>query len=388
MRVRDVILRLDNIFVERLWRTVKYENVHLNDYESAPAATEQRGTPQTNGGIPLTQVTTICSVQARGRLSSIARRVRCPLRDRRRVSGVSDSTALAGRFPLPCLQAGEVLARAGYAVPMRELRAADLGHRWHDLSRYADLAAHLVPCHVVGHQPEDGCERNGPPTCLGFGELRNSVDLAAQAALSDGAPGAGPALGYGRSRRNLSRCARKGRPGSANPKESLDCRRGPGGRGGNRPYPDAADPGRVGGRSPSLRRGRSHPGQCPAHRWTPQLRPARETWLRASNHIPQRQERITGGLTASRTPRSVSSKTVAAWHPSGRCQPGPLGLRPRPVRLPVQQAHIPASWKIVLPAGTEGRMGRFGSVSISHQARARGPVNPAAPTEPQLIVAT
>lgn len=30
----------DNIFVERLWRTVKYENVYLHDYESVPAVTE------------------------------------------------------------------------------------------------------------------------------------------------------------------------------------------------------------------------------------------------------------------------------------------------------------------------------------------------------------
>ena len=30
----------DNIFVERLWRTVKYENVYLNDYESVPAVTQ------------------------------------------------------------------------------------------------------------------------------------------------------------------------------------------------------------------------------------------------------------------------------------------------------------------------------------------------------------
>lgn len=28
---------LDNVFVERLWRTVKYENVYLNDYESVMA---------------------------------------------------------------------------------------------------------------------------------------------------------------------------------------------------------------------------------------------------------------------------------------------------------------------------------------------------------------
>jgi len=30
----------DNIFVERLWRTVKYENVYLNDYDGAPALME------------------------------------------------------------------------------------------------------------------------------------------------------------------------------------------------------------------------------------------------------------------------------------------------------------------------------------------------------------
>lgn len=358
-----------------------YENL-LNDLQSGYSLFFE------NGAIPLTQVTTICSVRARGRLSSNARRLRGPLCDRKRVSGVSDSIALAGWIPLPCVRAREVLARAGYTFPMRELRAADLGHRWHDLSRYADLPAHMVPCHVVGHQPEDRSECNGSPTSLGFGELRNSVGLAAQAASSDGAPGSGPTLGYGRSRRILSRCARKGRSGSANPEESIDCGRGRGGRCGNRPYPDAPDSGRVGGQSPSLRRGRSNAGQCPAHRRTPQLRPSGETWLRTSDHIPQRQEGITGGVTASRTPRGGSSKTLAAWHPSGRCQPSPLGLLPRRVHLPVQQAHIPASWKTVLPACTAGRRGRSGSVSLPHQARARWQANPAAPTEPQQIVAT
>ena len=28
---------LDNIFVERLWRTVKYEDIYLNHYETVPA---------------------------------------------------------------------------------------------------------------------------------------------------------------------------------------------------------------------------------------------------------------------------------------------------------------------------------------------------------------
>ncbi|MGB2844469.1 MAG: integrase core domain-containing protein, partial [Candidatus Aminicenantaceae bacterium] len=33
----------DNIFVERLWRTVKYEEVYLNDYISVPVARKGLG---------------------------------------------------------------------------------------------------------------------------------------------------------------------------------------------------------------------------------------------------------------------------------------------------------------------------------------------------------
>jgi len=31
---------LDNIFVERLWRTVKYEEVYLKDYQTVPVAVQ------------------------------------------------------------------------------------------------------------------------------------------------------------------------------------------------------------------------------------------------------------------------------------------------------------------------------------------------------------
>jgi putative transposase len=31
---------LDNIFVERLWRSVKYEEVYLKDYQSVPEAVQ------------------------------------------------------------------------------------------------------------------------------------------------------------------------------------------------------------------------------------------------------------------------------------------------------------------------------------------------------------
>ena len=33
----------DNIYVERLWRTVKYEEVYLHDYQTAREAREQLG---------------------------------------------------------------------------------------------------------------------------------------------------------------------------------------------------------------------------------------------------------------------------------------------------------------------------------------------------------
>jgi putative transposase len=34
---------LDNVFVERLWRSVKYEEVYLKDYGSVPDARTQLG---------------------------------------------------------------------------------------------------------------------------------------------------------------------------------------------------------------------------------------------------------------------------------------------------------------------------------------------------------
>ena len=33
----------DNIFIERLWRSVKYEDVYLKDYEDVPAAVDSLG---------------------------------------------------------------------------------------------------------------------------------------------------------------------------------------------------------------------------------------------------------------------------------------------------------------------------------------------------------
>ena len=37
----------------------------------------------------------------------------------------------------------------------------------------------LVPGRLVGHQPEERCERHGPPTCAGAEELQDRLDVAA-----------------------------------------------------------------------------------------------------------------------------------------------------------------------------------------------------------------
>jgi len=34
----DLSLTMDNVFIERFWRTLKYDEVYLNDYESPAQA--------------------------------------------------------------------------------------------------------------------------------------------------------------------------------------------------------------------------------------------------------------------------------------------------------------------------------------------------------------
>src|ERR1039458_5624626 len=76
-----------------------------------------------------------------------------------------------------------------FAVP--RLRVGDVLDSWHDIPRYTQAPADVVSGDVVRHQPEERGECAGPPEGVGAWQLRDGLDVAAQAASSDGAARSG-----------------------------------------------------------------------------------------------------------------------------------------------------------------------------------------------------
>src|SRR5436309_320983 len=85
--------------------------------------------------------------------------------------------------------AGERLAEIRRSPAMFGLRLPKLGDGRDDLSGYSQAPDTLVPGGLVGYQPEEWCQRPGPPTSAGAEELQDRLDVAAQIATRDGAPG-------------------------------------------------------------------------------------------------------------------------------------------------------------------------------------------------------
>lgn len=59
------------------------------------------------------------------------------------------------------------------------LQLSKFGDGRDDLSGYPQTPDTLVPGGVVGHQPEERCERLGPPTGARAEELQDGLDLDA-----------------------------------------------------------------------------------------------------------------------------------------------------------------------------------------------------------------
>ena len=66
----------------------------------------------------------------------------------------------------------------GFAA-MLGLQLPKFGDGRDDLSGHAQTADSLVPGGLVGHHPEERCERHGPPTGAGSEELQDRLDVAA-----------------------------------------------------------------------------------------------------------------------------------------------------------------------------------------------------------------
>jgi len=71
------------------------------------------------------------------------------------------------------------MASVGATVGMRRLRTAVVCHGRNDLSRQPLAADLVVPCGVVGDQPEERRQCHGLAARAGLEELQDSLDAVA-----------------------------------------------------------------------------------------------------------------------------------------------------------------------------------------------------------------
>lgn len=71
------------------------------------------------------------------------------------------------------------MAGIGFAVGMRGLPSPGLSDLGHDFSGQPAASDSMVSGGVVGHQPEERCQRHGLTARVGLEELQDGMDLAA-----------------------------------------------------------------------------------------------------------------------------------------------------------------------------------------------------------------
>src|ERR1700675_2465214 len=87
--------------------------------------------------------------------------------------------------------------------------------------RHTQAAADMVSCDVVRDQPEERCQRVGLAAGTRIWKLRDSVDLAPQAASGDGSARSGSSFRERRSRRDLCRRSGGGNKGAPDGNEAI-----------------------------------------------------------------------------------------------------------------------------------------------------------------------
>ena len=100
---------------------------------------------------------------------------------------VCPPASMAGRLCLSPLRADRgTLDDVRWIITVSELSWADIPDGWYRVPGYTQAVADVVSRDVVRNRPEERRQRPGLAAGAGTGKLRDSLDLAPQAASGDG----------------------------------------------------------------------------------------------------------------------------------------------------------------------------------------------------------
>src|ERR1700674_1488307 len=125
--------------------------------------------------------------------------------------GLPGEAAVAGGVHVPSLRWPDGVDNNPPPVRVRQLPAPGLGDRRDDLPGSAETVDALVPGDVVDHGAEAWGQCPGAAARVGPGQLRDRVDLVAQAPARDGPAWARSLAGPRGARRAVCRRHRRGR---------------------------------------------------------------------------------------------------------------------------------------------------------------------------------
>ena len=134
----------------------------------------------------MTPVTPTGSGPGDGGLPPHPSRAGVPLRHGAGVPRLPRAAAVAAGIRVPHLPRDRGMVYQAGAPDVRRLRAPGVGDGGHDLPGHAYVVGALVPCGVVGRQPEERRQRAWTPTGPRTGQLPHCMDLAPQTPTCDG----------------------------------------------------------------------------------------------------------------------------------------------------------------------------------------------------------
>ena len=102
------------------------------------------------------------------------------------MSSLLGKPSVARWFSMPALSGIEGCHGPRHLVPVLRLSASDLSHGRHCFPGHPEAAGDVVSGDVVRDESEERCQRAGTAASVGAGQLRDSLDVAAQVETGDG----------------------------------------------------------------------------------------------------------------------------------------------------------------------------------------------------------